>query len=203
MAFVLTRDVLGPSFGSPSGFSRGFTHGGGRPGYTGDGDMTVGEAFKEAKAARREHKKAEEIGQHLMTTGLTVGTTFAFGLVEGYRQVCGAGENGACIVESGVPHVKDYPMLSADLLVGVGLHVASLLGYTKGKSDHVVQCVGNGALAFWGASLGTSLGHQLKKKMDEKKAKEAAAGGGAAKGYLDEGSREQLTADDVYTSQFR
>ena len=182
MAFVLTRDIVNQGYGMAHG-------------YTGGGAIdTVAKAEK--VLAKDEKKKADEkrMAAHLMNGGLTVGTTLAFGVLEGYRQKVST--DGKCTITSGIP---GFGMVSADLITGVGLHLVSLLGYVKNEQqDQMVQSIANGALSFWAASFGTTLGDKLRKSREEA----AKKAGTKVEGYLHEGSREQLNADDVYSSQF-
>lgn len=141
---------------------------------------------KKAEAKKSTDKKNSA---KVMRAGLTVGTTLAFGILEGYRQVLNA---DGTVKTPGIPGVG---IATADLITGVGLHLLSFMGYIKSeKTDAMVDSVANGALGFFAATWGTTLGHELKKK----------ASMGAVTGlFLDEGARVPVDADDVYAAQFR
>jgi hypothetical protein len=154
---------------------------------------TVRQAEKIIKKDEREKEKSKAVSEKLTRLGLTVGTTLAFGLLEGYRQTTDA--KGQPV--SGVPAIAG---IGADVITGVVLHGLSLTGYIKGeKTEAMVDAIANGALAFAAATYGTSWGHDLKKKMDEK-----AKGSGTTTGhFLDQGREEFTTGESVYANQFR
>lgn len=159
----------------------------------GAASLTEHKAEKIIEKDAKEKAKKAQVGAKLMRAGLTVGTTLAFGLLEGYRQTT----DSAGKLVSGVPSVAG---IGADLITGITLHALSLTGYIKGeKTEAMVDAVANGALSFAAATYGTSWGHDLKKKMDEK-----AKGGATTPGhFLDQGREEFSTGESVYANQFR
>lgn len=144
------------------------------------------------KKDEKEKAKSHAVSAKLTRAGLTVGTTLAFGLLEGYRQTTDAKGQ----VVSGVPAIAG---IGADLITGIVLHGLSLTGYIKGeKTEAMVDSVANGALAFAAATYGTTWGHDLKKKMDDKSKGAATTGH-----FLDQGREEFSTGESVYANQFR
>lgn len=140
--------------------------------------------------AREEATKAREkkLSAKVLRAGLTVGTTLAFAVLEGYRQEIGADGK---ITKPGIPGIG---FATADLITGVGLHLLSFAGYVKSeKSEMMVDAVANGALASFAAMWGTTLGAELKKKK---------AGASAPGGFLDE-HRAVVDSEAIYASQFR
>lgn len=168
-------------------FRRRFGH----AGYT-DG-IAVQHTNTEGEKAIRTLEKEKETNKVMAAKGVralaTVGTTFAFGAIDGYRRTD--------------PNVSGIPSwgseyISADLIAGLGLHALAMYGSKQlGESGTAAaEAAGNGALAYYAAHYGVVAGQALKKKMDEK--------GAAAKGVdeLTEGHREALTPEQLYQAQF-
>ena len=122
----------------------------------------LGHTSGASSAERTLEKQKEEkkkISSKVMRAGLTVGTTLAFAVLEGYRQEIGADGK---ITKTGIPGIG---FATADLITGVGLHLLSFAGYVKSeKSEAMIDAVANGALASFAAMWGTTLGAELKKK---------------------------------------
>ena len=87
----------------------------------GAASLTEHKAEKIIEKDAKEKAKKAQVGAKLMRAGLTVGTTLAFGLLEGYRQTTDS--TGKLV--SGVPAVAG---IGADLITGITLHALSHTG---------------------------------------------------------------------------
>ena len=150
-------------------------------------------AIKTLAKEKETMKKMAGVGSRALAT---IGTTFAFGTLDGYRETKAA--DGVTRV-SGIPTIgSEY--ISADLIAGLGFHALALYGKLGESGEAMAESAGNGALAYYAAHWGVVAGQAIKKKMDER------AAGTSAKGVdeLTEGGyREALTPEQMFQAQFR
>lgn len=111
--------------------------------------LKLAETAKRAMTRAASHKdKIENITSKAVHTLEVTGASFGFGFL------AGSSESGK------VPEIMSVPV---DLLGGAALHVAGFMGLGGKMGDHL-HGFGDGALAHYGAVMGTGAGNAWKNK---------------------------------------